>query len=431
MTSVPLGIGAYKRTFAGEPEIVLQNRYFEKAPPNLVEQSALITRPGSDALVQCTGGTIRGTFDKPGAFNGDLFVTSGHNFWRVNSVTGVATQITGTIAGDGFPYVTWMKGIGFEFLFISDGATLQYFSEHATGKATLTGNVQQGMILDINGVYYGWSATVDAGSPAGTSTNPYWALLASGGVSTAANNAQSLANMVAAINFSGTIGQYSAAIVAPNASVTALSDDTLFTLTLTAIDNTTAGNAITTSVFVSGGGAIAFGAATLAGGGGTTLQAVTGMGASEVPKALMNLAGSVLVSVGNSTKFYWLEPGTVVIDPLNFASKESNPDVILDMLDVGDQGLIMGNGSTETWYATGNFSAPFAPVDGRVYQRGIVEGTPVLVDDGVCLVGNDMKVYLIGYVYGGSDQYGVHRISNNGIEEQIRKQIRMEQGLAP
>lgn len=429
MVAVPLGIGAYKRTLAGEPEVVLQNRYLEKDPSNLVEQSALITRPGSASLVQCAGGTIRGNFTKPGMFNGDLFTTSGHSLWRVASVTGAATQITGTIAGDGFPYITWMKGIGYEFLFVSDGATLQFYSEHAFGVAILSGNVQQGMILDINGIYYGWSATVDAGSPAGTSTNPYWALLASGGVSTAANNEQSLTNMAAALNFSGTAGQYSAAITGPNASVTATSDET--TLTLTAIDNTTAGNAITTSVFASGGGAIAFGAATLSGGGGSALQTVTGMGAGEVPKALTNIDSNVLVSVGNSQKFYWLEPGTTKIDPLNFASKESNPDVILDMLTIGDQVLIMGNGSTENWNTTGNFAAPFAPMEGRVYQRGVVEGTATVVGDSVCMVGNDGVVYSIGYQYGGAGQYGVHRISNNGVEEQVRKQLRMEQGLAP
>jgi hypothetical protein len=428
MVSVPLGIGAYKRSLAGEPEIVLQNRYLEKAPSNLVEQSALITRPGSDSLVKCAGGTIRGNFTKEGMFNGDLFVASGHSLWRVNSA-GVATQITGTLAGDGFPYMTWMKGIGYEFLFVSDGSTLQYFSEHASGKATLTGNVQEGMILNINGTYYGWSATVDHGAPAGTVANPYWALLSSGGVSTAADNEQSLANMAAALNFGGVTGDYSAAITGPNPSVAATSDE--LTLTLTAISNTTAGNAITTVVSASGGGAIAFGAGTLSGGGGSALQTVTGMGANELPKALATESGYVLVSVANSQKFYWLEPGTTKIDPFNFASKESAPDVILDMLTTGDTALIMGNASTENWNATGNFAAPFAPMQGRVYQRGVIEGTAALVGDSVCMIGNDLKAYTIGFQYGGAGQYGVHRISNNGIEERIRTQIRMEQGLAP
>lgn len=428
MADIPLGLNAYKRDFAGEAEIVLQNRYLEKDPSNTVEKTTLISRAGSNTLGQCAGGTDRGNFAKEGMFGGDLFKVSGHSLWRINKTTQVATQITGTIAGDGNPYFTWMKGIGYEFLFVSDGTTLQYFSEHARGTLTLTGNIQEGFIVVIGGVYYGWSATVDAGTPNGTVANPYKALLASGGVSTAANNTQSLANMAALLNFSGVVGQYSAAVTGPSTVVTAASTETA--LFLTAIDNTTAGNAITTTVNT-GAGSIGWGSGTLTGGGGAALAAVTGAGAGEVIKALMNVSGSVLASVGNSQKFYWINPGEVVIDPLNFAEKESAPDVILDMLASGDQGLIMGGASTEAWYATGNFAAPFAPVQGRVYQRGIMEGTPANVGDSVCIVGNDGVVYLVGTLYGSDLPYGVHRISTNGIEERVRTQTRMEQGLPP
>jgi hypothetical protein len=290
MVNVPLGKSAYKRT--GEIEIVLQNRYLEKDPANLVEGTALVTRPGSDSLVQCAGGTIRGNYSLKGLFNGDLLTVSGHSLWRVDAVTAAANQITGTIAGDTNPYLTWMKGIGYEYVFISDGATLQFASVAAAA-----------------------------------------------------------------------------------------------------------------------------------------LSAVTGMGGGELPKALATVSGFVLVSVFNSQKVYFLEPGTTTIDPLNFFEKESRPDNVLDMLTVGDQVLIMGDGSTENWYATGNLNAPFLPIQGRVYGRGVVEGTPVLVDDAAVLVGDDFKVYLVGE--GGEGGSGVQRISTNGIEERIRTQLRREQGLAP
>lgn len=428
MVTVPLGVGAYKRSFAGEPEVRLENRYVEKDPSNLREHLTLIGRAGSNLLRSLAGGTNRGNYSKLGLFNGDLFVVQGHNLWRVSRNT--ATQITGTITGDGFPYVTWMKGLGYEFLFISDGATVQYFSEHAEGVWTLVGNIQEGMVIRIGATYYGWSANVDHGAPAGTVSNPYWALLAAGGVSTAANNSQSLANMVSAIMATGLPGgDYSSAITVGNADVSATSDDT--TIALVSVLNTTAGNAIVTTTPVDGGGSGSWGAATLTGGGGTTLRAVTGMGAAEVAKALATVSGYVTVSVGNTQKFYWLNPGTVKIDPLNFAEKESNPDNILDMLTVGDQVLITGDGSAENWYATGNFDAPFAPIEGRVYARGVIEGTPVVVNDGVILVGNDGIVYQIGYKSGGEAQWGVHRISNHAIEERVRTQLRREGLLAP
>lgn len=431
MTTVPLGQNAFKRLAAGEPEIYLQNRYVEKAPTNLREHTTLLARSGTNSIAQCTGGIVRGLFSKNGLFNTDLFVVSGHNLWRINSLTGLVTQITGTVANFGFPYVTWMKGIGYEYLFISDGSTLQYFSEHASGTWTLTGNIQEGMVLKIGATYIGWSATVDHGSPAGTVSNPYWALLANDQTSTALNNTQSLANMAAALNYAGDGPglSFSSAIPGPNADVSATSADV--TLVVTSVLNTTAGNAIATTTPVDGGGSGAWAHTTLTGGGGAALQAVTGFGSGEAAKALATVSGYVLVSVGNSQKFYWLNPGEVVINPLNFAEKESNPDNILDMTTAGDQVFITGNGSTEVWYATGDFSAPFAPVEGRVYQRGVVEGTLVVVGDSVIFVGEDSRVYQIGITYGGEAQYGVHRISDNGIEERIRTQLRRERGLPP
>jgi hypothetical protein len=429
-TSIQLGLGAYKRSFAGQPEIQLVNRYVEKDPSNDQEHTILLSRSGSNLLNGAmTGGINRGNYSKAGLFNGDLFCVQGHNLWRYGQ-TGIPQQITGTIANDGNPYVAWAKGIGYEFLFISDGSTLQYFSEHATAVLTLTGNVLATEVIVINGVYYGWSLTVDAGTPNGTVGAPYMAHLATGGIDTAANNTQSLANMALLINFAGISGgDYSSAVPGPNTICAAVSNEN--TIIFTAYDNTAAGNAYTSTVSNSGGGSIAFGAGTFQGGGGTTLRPVTGMGSGEVVKALASVSSYVLVSVGNSQKFYWINPGEIIIDPLNFASKESNPDNILDMLTVGDQVLICGNGSAENWYATGVFAAPFAPVEGRVYARGVVEGTPVVVNDGVILVGNDGIVYQIGYKYGGQAQWGVHRISDHALEEQIRITLRSEQGQPP
>jgi len=97
----------------------------------------------------------------------------------------------------------------------------------------------------------------------------------------------------------------------------------------------------------------------------------------------------------------------------------------------GDQVLIMGEASTENWYATGDLNAPFAPIEGRVYQRGAIDGTACAVADSVMLVGDDGVAYEIGYQYGTSADWGVHRISNHGIEERIRRQIRREAGLTP
>jgi len=282
MVTLPLGIHAYKRDFPAAPEIELVNRYVEKAPTNLIESIRLIARPGTTSLEQFGAGPIRGCYYKDGLFGGDLFVVSGDTLFRYDGTT--TTAITGTLPGSGNPYVTWMKGIGYEYLFIADGTDLQYY---------------------------------DAG--------------------------------------------------------------------------------------------------------GDSLGAVAMPDMNETAKALTNLNGFVLVSVLDTQKVYFIRPGEITIAALDFLSKESNPDPVNDLLTVGDRALVMGAGSTESWYATGDVDAPLAPTAGLAFARGVVDGTPVVVRESVIVVGNDGVVYEVGA--------GVRQISTNGIEERIRTRLRFEQGL--
>lgn len=433
MVTVPLGMSAYKRTFAGEPEIRLINRFMETAPTNLREKVALISRAGTDSLFNVGASEMRGSYSEPGLFNGDLFTVFGTTLYRFTTL-GQLIPITGTVQNNGFTYAGWMKGIGYEYLFISDGESLQYYTTHALGTLTVTGDGAEigdfrsgGQSIEIGGTYYAWSADVNSGAPDGSSGNPYLALL---GTDVADANGflldqSSLSEMSILLNFSGTSGDdYSNTVPGPSADVSATS--TFATLVVTAIADLTTGNLVTTS---SSGADIAWGSTTLTGGGNQALQTVAGMGDGEVPLALTPLSSYMLVSVGNSQKFYWINPGETWIDPLNFASKESNPDNITSMSTIGDQAIICGAGSTENWYATGNFDAPFAPVEGRVYRRGCLEGTEVVVKDALMLVGDDGIVYTIGYNWGDTSQYGVHRTSTHGIEERIRTQMRILQGL--
>lgn len=135
------------------------------------------------------------------------------------------------------------EGYWVRVLFIADGTNLQYYTTHALGILTLAGGNITNQVFTINGVYYGWSATVNAGTPAGTVGAPYLALLGTG----ATANADSLANMVKLINFTGVSGvDYSSTVPGPNTFVTATSTPT--TLTLTAVTDGSTGNAITTTI---------------------------------------------------------------------------------------------------------------------------------------------------------------------------------------
>lgn len=436
MTSVPLGRGAYKREYAGSPVVELLNRWLEANPANLREGTSVLARPGTSLQETLDQGTfvgyasMRGNYALSGLFDDSLFVVCGTNLYRVHQDM-TTTLITGIISGTDHPEVAWQKGAGYERLWISDGILLQFYGGTSSANATLTktGTIVNGTDkFEVGGVYYVWGTSF-GGSDAGTNANPFVVN------PTSVNSVLDPMNqLVLAITNGGTPGtDYSGTIAGPNTFATAHADGAVpaTVVTLTANSSGSGGNSITFTV--TGGTALtATGSGHLANGGIEALQGCT-MPDGVAPLSLTQVSSYVLVSVANSQKFYWVNPGEVIIDPLNFASKESSPDPIACMRAVGDQVLIMGEKSTENWYATGQLTAPFAPIEGRVYARGSISGTPVVVDDGVILVGDDGRVYSIGFQPGDSTDtsWGVNRISNNGIEERIRYQIRREAGLTP
>jgi len=444
VTAVPLGRGAYERLYAGAPLIELLNRWLEQNPANLREGTSVLARPGTTQIINplsqgsFTGfGPMRGNYALSGLFNDALFVVCGSNLYKItDTVAGdganlTVTQITGSIEGTGYPEVAWQAGAGYQRLWITGGTLLQYYqgTSSANGTLTLTGTIVNGVdTMEVNGTYYTWGTTFSP-SDAGTSVHPFVvnpASLSTGGP---------LDQLQLAVTGTGDPGtDYSSTITGPNTAVTAANNSGVTpatSLLFSAITPGAGGNSITFTV--TGGTALtASGSGTLANGGLEALQGCT-MPGGVTPTSLTQVSSYVLVSQSNSQIFFWVNPGEISIDPLNFASKESSPDPITCMRAVGDQVMIMGAKSTENWYATGNLAAPFAPIEGRVYARGVQAGTPVVVDDGVILVGDDGRVYSIGYQPGDSTDtaWGVNRISNNGIEERVRYQIRRTQGLTP
>ena len=436
MTTVPLGRGAYERKYSGAPVIELLNRWVESNPANPREGTSVIGRPGTTLQETLNSGdynglgAMRGNFTLSGLMDDSLFVVCGTNLYRITKDMTVI-HIQGTVNGSpGQPEVAWQKGAGYERLWISDGLLLQYYggTTGASGHLTKSGSIVNGTDkFEVNGVYYVWGTSF-SGLDDGTTTHPFVV----NPTSTGSTN-DPMGQLVLAVNNAGTPGvDYSGTIAGPNTAVGASVDAVPGTVvTLTANTPGTGGNSITFSV-VGGAALTASGTGHLANGGIDALQGCT-MPDGVSPLSLTQVSSYVMVSVADSQRFYWINPGEIVIDPLNFAAKESSPDNIISMRAVGDQVLIMGEKSTENWYATGNLAAPFAPIEGRVYARGVIAGTPVVIDDGVILVGDDGRVYTIGFQPGDATDaaWGVNRISNNGIEERIRYLLREEGGLTP
>ncbi len=406
MTTVPLGQGAFNRTYAQEPEIELLNRFLEGAETNQIEQSILLARPGNTFLVGAGNGPIRKIAHQPGVFNGDLFFVSDDTLFRYDGTT--VTTILGTVATPGNPSITFVAGPGYEHLFIADGTLLQYYAGTTSATGTLTvsgGNILATDVVLIDLAHYEWTAgSVDAGAPDGSLANPY--LVALG-----ASDTDALLNLLNALNLTGVAGTDYSTATQINVNVEGTSSDAT-TLVVTARVAGTGGNSLVTTVI--SGANIAWGGATLSGGGvDSLLGVVTPDDVGMV--ALTTLASFVLTVVSNSQRFYWIQPGAVVIDALDFAEAESEPDEIIDAVRIGDSVYMTGQSSTEVWYkntAIDVTASDFVPQSGLAFSQGAIEGSVVPIRTQAYLVAEDGIVYqIVG---------GPRRVSTNGIEERIR-----------
>lgn len=400
MAQIPLGIGAYSRTYGKLPEIKCENRFFEQNPVG-AEKVALLSRPGSKLLLAIGDGPIRMLFSQAGVFNEDLFIVSGDELYRYDGLA--TTLIVGVIAGEGFPVMTAISIPGWEAVFITDGETLQYYEGEArsSGTLVLSGAISAADVVEIDNVYYAWTAgDVNAGAPDGTAGTPWLVQVGDG-------DAESLRNLADAINLTGLAGtNYSSGTDAhPSVRAFGVTDSQFQVRALVA---GAGGDALTTTETSAG---LAWDDPTLLGGGGHELKT------SSVPDNapivdLGTIASHIICIHGNSHKFFWIRPGEVDIDALDFSSAESEPDYIVNVVVVGDQFWLLGQSSTEVWYPSGDGDQPFLRMQGRAFSQGVIPGTVAKVQDTLVVVAQDRVAYKIA----GAPE----RISHHGIEEKIR-----------
>ena len=406
---LPLGVGAYERQYGRMPEIQLINRFFEENPTNVDNGAALLSRPGSTFLAGFGAGPIRNTFSQEGTFNGDAFVVSGGALFRYTKA-GVKTTIPGTIANS--PATPSMAGTD-EFLFIADGSTLQFFDgvgSRAEAVLTVTGAVSNGETVVLNGFTYTFNTVLGgAGS-----------VLIGSGIETALQNLADAVNSIPeTVGIAYGTGTLPNTFILSDFSPTIVGTGPNYTLTFYARTGGVVGNAYTTTETMVNG---SFGGGVMSGGVALALSGIPTPDDVAIV-SLTVLGGFLLALVANSQTIYFIRPGEILIDPLDFFSSESLPDEGINLMTIGDQFWCFNKQSTDAFYLSGDNDNPFAVFQGRSFTKGALEGTPVRLDPEVVVVGHDGIVYAVG----GS---GAQRISNHGIEERIRK-ARKEDRLNP
>lgn len=412
MSNIPVGTSDWSRTVAKEAQIPLINRYFENDPTNPAGGGvALLARPAFRKWLTVGAGPIRGIASQLGMFGDSLFVVSDATLYKVDKNETI-TAIGSGIAGSPNNYVPMC--FTDNFLFLADGTSLWYYTNNdfARGTLTLTGAIAANETVQINGIYYKFVAagTVDTGTPTGAVGSPWL-------VSMSTSTTQALANLAAAIENTGTPGIDYSTLTIASTNIKVSSVSTSILKVRYAIAGAGGNAAATTETLANG----SWGGATLSGGGGTAFTTITtpdSVGVVWVDTIASFVIVVVAQGFGKNGRFYWIQPGEVTIDALDYATAERAPDPIYSVMTLGDQFWLFGSSTTEVWYPTGDGSLPFQRIQGRLFDRGIWGGTAVKIGDVMMVVDRDGVVWKI-------DQ-GIDRVSNNGVEQRIREVMALE-----
>lgn len=417
MTQILLATSDSRRQVAAIPDIVLRNRFVEGNPVLNDTPASFIARPALKKYAEVGTGPIRGLFDEPGVFSGDLFIVSDDGLYRLSASAGTSSFI-GTIGGGtGDVSFAATAPIGTEpaHLFIAEGGILWLYMETAQAVATLTstGVTANGDVIRIGDTYYQLTTgSVNTGTPAGTLANP-WLVFCTTVAAT------DLATLRKAINATGVAGtDYSTALTA-HPDVTS-SGASATTLSIIANAQGPTGNSIVTTET---GANLAWGGGTMSGGGIAPLSQVTmpdDVGAISV--AHINSYVIVIPVQFEDTdtvgKFFWIKPGEITIDPADFATAERAPDKLLQVKVYGDLFWLAGQKTVEPWQTVGDILAPMRRYQGILYDRGTWQGTVVQVKDSLILCDEDGGVFQIAS--------GQQRISTPAVEELIRRAIQLQ-----
>lgn len=410
---ISIGRSDFRRGVSAAPSIVLKNRYFETNPVlNDQDQTGLIARPRLKQALYIGDGPTRKVFSEAGTFDDAAFAVCGLVLYKVT--TALVSSSLGTIGVSltGAVEMAAAANLGTtpERLFITDGSVLWVYMDNgqAIGNLVASAAPANGDVVRIDGIYYQFTTgSVDTGTPAGTVGNPW--LVKRSGVAI-----DDLTFLFDAINDSGTAGTDYSTALTPHLTVNAytVSAQGLF---VHAVVYGTAGNSIVTTET---GANLAWGAGTLAGGGSARLRQVPtpdDVGAIS----LAHINGYIIVipaqGVGINGRFWWIEPGEVTIDPLNYATAERAPDAVNQVVVYSDMFWLCGQTTTESWQMTGNADSPVQRIQGILFDRGSWEGTALKVKDSLIIADQDGGVFQI--------QGGLKRISRPDIEERIRRAI--------
>ncbi len=383
MPLADFAVETYARAPYGIPQSRLVNMYCEDTPQGPGSQARL-PRPGLVKQYSVGTGPIRGVFWKDGVVEAARYAVSGTEVYAGQTKIGdVAAGSRAYMAGSNSQLGIVIGGN----LYCWDGVTfqhVQYFFVQATATLTLTANPSAGEAVAINVQVYTFVS----------------ALTGDNQVVLGATAVASLGNLIAAINGGtgrGTV--YSSNIPVNSVCTAAIGAGT--TMGITSIVYGIAGTAyLLEDTLVNG-----------------TWDGETAGGVDPLPSfsGITYGAERFYLTITDSDQYDYCNLSDLTqIDPLNFATAESEPDPNRQVAEIGDEVWFFGTETVEPWYQTGNNDAPLQRSQGRRFEKGCAaQATVLTVDNALFFLGSDNIVYRSGQV--------PVRISTHGIESQINK----------
>lgn len=127
---------------------------------------------------------------------------------------------------------------------------------------------------------------------------------------------------------------------------------------------------------------------------GTNFQAVDFPDGAGVTAALWTAGYFIYLRAGTGLWYFSAVGNGRSVDPLDFATAENEPDALLDALVLDGVLVFLGTESIEFWGATGDADLPYAPIQQRVFEQGVIAtGCAVVVDNSFYWIGKDGITY--------------------------------------
>lgn len=126
----------------------------------------------------------------------------------------------------------------------------------------------------------------------------------------------------------------------------------------------------------------------------------------------------IIFNTPATQQFQWTKVNSTALDPLNFASAEGSPDLLVSLLVARRELWLFGTLTTEVWYDTGDLTNPFARIEGAFFEQGCAAiYSPARIGSVICwLSQNDQGRAMVVR----ADGYNASPISTYAVAEALQ-----------